>query len=82
MLGILERKGYVTHEERGRAFYYRSKRRRNEIRYSVVNHVIKTFFNGSAMDLAAALIQPRRRFSQTELDELADLIGKARKEGR
>jgi predicted transcriptional regulator len=82
MLGILERKGYVAHEERGRAFYYYPKRRRDEIRGRALNHTLRTFFNGSATDLVAALINPARQVSQAELDRLATLIEEARKEGR
>jgi BlaI family penicillinase repressor len=82
MLGILERKGYVTHEERGRAFYYYPRRRRNEIRGRALSHMLKTFFNDSATDLVAALVDPARQVSQVELDRLATLIEEARKEGR
>ena len=82
MLGILERKGYISHEERGRAFHYRVKRPKKELRNSALSHLLKTFFDGSATDLVAALVDPKRRLETEELDELAVLINKARLEGR
>ena len=43
---------------------------------------METFFDGSATDLVAALVDPKRRLETKELDELAVLINKARLEGR
>jgi predicted transcriptional regulator len=82
MLGILERKGYVTHEERGRAFYYRAKRPQEEIKHSALSHILNIFFGGSATDLVATLVDSKRRLDGLELEELAGLIEKARREGR
>ena len=82
MLGILERKGYISHEERGRAFQYRVKRPKKELRHRALSHLLETFFDGSATDLVAALVDPKRRLETEELDELAVLINKARLEGR
>ncbi len=82
MLGILERKGYIAHEERGRAFHYRVRRAKKELRHKALNHLLETFFDGSATDLVAALVDPKRRLESEELDELAVLITKARQEGR
>ena len=82
MLGILERKGYVSHEERGRAFHYLVKRPKKELRHRALSHILETFFDGSATDLVAALVDPKRRLETGELDELAVLINKARQEGR
>lgn len=82
MLGLLERKGYVVHEEQGRAFYYRPKHPQKAIRNRALRHFLKTFFNDSTTDLVAALVDPARRVSDSELGRLAILIEEARKEGR
>ena len=43
-LGILERKGYVTHEKDGRAFAYRPVVNQSEARHSALSQVLKRFF--------------------------------------
>jgi predicted transcriptional regulator len=83
MLGVLERKGHVVHEEQGRTFYYRPSLPRNAVRRGALAHIINTFFDGSETEMVAALLESRRRrMSQTDLDRLAMLIEEARKEGR
>jgi len=58
MLGILERKGHVSHEEQGRTFYYRPTRPRNEVRLRALAHLVKTFFDGSETEMVATLLKP------------------------
>ncbi len=82
MLGVLERKGYVVHEERGRAFYYSPSLPKNRVRRGVLAHMVKTFFNGSEAELVAAILEPKHRIPKNELDRLAQLIDEAKKEGR
>jgi predicted transcriptional regulator len=82
MLGVLERKGYIVHEERGRAFYYRPSLPKNRVRHGVLAHMVKTFFNGSEAELVAALLEPRHKLRKSELDRLALLIEEAREDGR
>ena len=48
-----------------------------------MSHLIQTFFKGSRGRAAAALLNvDPSQFSKEELDELEDLIQKARKGGR
>lgn len=46
-LRILEQKGYVRHEKRGRAFVYHPLVDRGDARRSAVRYVISRFFNNS-----------------------------------
>jgi predicted transcriptional regulator len=70
---ILERKGYVAHEEAGRAFLYRTLVGREEAAGHAVGHVLSRFFDNSAGTLALRLIENERP-SDEELDRLKALI--------
>jgi BlaI family penicillinase repressor len=83
MLGVLERKGRVVHEEQGRAYYYRPALPLKAARRSALAHLVNTFFDGSETEMVATLFETRRRrLSDSELDRLTRLIEDARKEGR
>src|SRR4051794_35445715 len=56
MLGILERKGYVTHEKDGRAFVFLPLVDRAEARKSAISHVLTRFFNDSPRLLVLNLL--------------------------
>jgi predicted transcriptional regulator len=70
---ILERKGYVTHVEAGRAFIYRPLVAREEAAGHAVGHVLSRFFDNSAGTLALRLIETERP-SDDELSRLRALI--------
>lgn len=68
-LGILERKGYVTHEKDGRAFVYSAVVDRRQARRGALSHLLSRFFNGSREELVMDL------FGHEEVDahELAKI---------
>ncbi|MGA7356731.1 MAG: BlaI/MecI/CopY family transcriptional regulator [Candidatus Cybelea sp.] len=70
---ILERKGYVKHEEAGRAFVYRPVMAREEAAGHAVGHLLSRFFDNSAGTLALRLIETERP-SEGELSRLKALI--------
>jgi predicted transcriptional regulator len=70
---ILERKGYVAHEEAGRAFLYRPLIEREEAAGHAVGHLLSRFFDNSAGSLALRLIETERP-SEKELSRLKMLI--------
>lgn len=70
---ILERKGYVTHDEAGRAFVYRPLLAREEAAGHAVGNVLSRFFDNSAGTLALRLIESERP-SEAELERLKALI--------
>ena len=73
ILRILERKGYVTHDEINRAYVYRSIVARDEAANKDVGHVLRRFFAGKPVDLAMRLFE-RDRPSDEELRRLRALI--------
>lgn len=82
-LRTLEQKGRVTHEEDGRAYIYRPTLRRDAARKSALTHVLKTFFDNSAEQAVAALLELKGpRLSEAQLERVSQLIENAKKEGR
>ena len=81
-LRVLEEKGHVRHEEQGPRYVYVPAVPRRAARKSALRHVVDTFFDGSAEKTVAALLGGETaRLSETELDRIAGLIAKARKDG-
>ncbi|MGH7651702.1 MAG: BlaI/MecI/CopY family transcriptional regulator [Gemmatimonadaceae bacterium] len=82
-LRTLEQKGRVVHEEDGRAYVYRPTVRRDAARRSALTHVLRTFFDNSAEDAVAALLELRGpKLSDAELERVSRLVDNAKKEGR
>jgi predicted transcriptional regulator len=81
-LRILEQKGVLTHEDDGRRYIYRPTVKRSQARETAIEHLLSTFFNGSAAGAALALLERRESgMSREELDRMAAIIDRARKEG-
>jgi predicted transcriptional regulator len=59
-LRTLERKGYIAHEEEGRAFVYRPLVARDDAAKSAMQHLLDRFFANSPGDLAVALLDGAR----------------------
>jgi BlaI family transcriptional regulator, penicillinase repressor len=84
LLKILERKGYLSHREKGREFVYRPTQPRGVAGRSALGRVLDVFFGGSLENAVAAhLSDPRRagKLSIEELHRLSDLIEQAKKRG-
>jgi predicted transcriptional regulator len=78
-LRVLERKGHVRHEERGRQFVYTPALPRRTARKSALRHVVDTFFDGSVEKVVGALLGGEgARVSAGELDRILELVTKAR----
>jgi predicted transcriptional regulator len=82
LLRLLEERGHVTHVEDGARYVYHPAVARSDARKSALAHVVRTFFDGSVEEAVAALVEPRSKLKKEELDRLAKLIDRARKEGR
>ena len=81
-LRVLEEKGHVRHEEQGLKYVYTPSVPRVVARRSALRHLVNTFFEGSKEKAVAALLGGEGwRISSEELDRLARLIAKNRKEG-
>ena len=81
-LRILEGKGHVKHEEEGLRYVYSAALPRRAARKSALRHLVDTFFDGSTEQVVSALLGGEgNRLSESELDRIAALIEKARKDG-
>jgi predicted transcriptional regulator len=70
---ILEQKGFVAHEEAGRAFVYHPLVARDAAAQTAVGHLVSRFFENSSSSLALRLIESERP-SDDELVRLKALI--------
>ena len=81
-LRVLEDKGHVRHEEQGLRYVYMPAVPRGAARKSALRHLIDTFFDGSAEQVVGALLGGAgSRLTEEELDRIAELVAKARKDG-
>jgi predicted transcriptional regulator len=83
LLRLLEERGHVKHVEDGQRYVYSPAVARGDARKSALAHVVKTFFAGSVEQAVATLVESSRsKLSRDELDRLADIIDRAKREGR
>jgi len=82
-LRILVQKGLLRHEDDGRRYVYRPTVARSRARQNAIDHLLNTFFDGSAADAVLTLLErPGGEMSDEELERMAHLIDRARREGR
>jgi len=83
MLRVLEEKGHIKHREEGLKYVFTPVVAREKAKRSAVKHVMETFFNGSAEQIVAALLDgSSTKLTRGELDRMAEMIEKAKKEGK
>lgn len=81
-LRVLEQKGHVRHEQDGLRFVYMPAVARRAARKSALRHVVETFFDGSPEKAVAALLGGEAtKLSEAQLERIAEIVEKARKEG-
>ncbi len=82
LLRILEEKGHIRHAEKDLRYVYFPTVSRRRVRRAALRHLVETFFDGSAAQTVATLLEPSTaRMSESELDRISELIAKARKGG-
>lgn len=82
LLRILEEKGHIRHAEKDLRYVYFPTVPRDRVRRAALRHVVETFFDGSAAQAVATLLDPSTaRVSENELERISELIAKARKGG-
>jgi predicted transcriptional regulator len=82
-LRLLEERGHIRHEQDGPRYVYMPTVARRVAQRSAVAHLVYTFFDGSVEDAVATLVESSKpRLSPAELDRIASLVAKAKKEGR
>jgi len=81
MLRILEEKGQITHDAEGVRHVYRPTTPREDARTNMLEHMVRTFFNGSRAQAMAALLgeESEAELTDAELARLASLIAAARR---
>jgi predicted transcriptional regulator len=80
---ILEGKGHLTHRSEGNRYVYLPTVDAAAARLSALDHLLETFFAGSAADAVTALLEERGgKLSERELKQLSKLIREARRDGR
>jgi predicted transcriptional regulator len=81
LLRILEQKGHLRHQEDGPRYVFLPTVSRDRARKSALRNLVRTFFDGSPAQAAAALID-QADLTDDDVARLAAMIDKARKEGR
>jgi len=83
LLTILEKKGHVRHQSDGTRYIYAPRVARERMGRRALDSLLKTFFDDSVEQAVAAMLTRRdTNIARDDLDRLARLIDKARKEGR
>ena len=82
-LRILEQKGVLKHEDDGKRYVYRPRLARDKARQGALEHLVSTFFDGSVSGAVLTLLdRPGLELSPSDYERIADLIERARTEGR
>ena len=79
MLKRLEDKGYVQRSESERGYLYIPLVYDNVAKKSALSEIVRVFFNGSPASAASALLGMSDRLKEDEIDELEQMIARARK---
>lgn len=80
MLKRLEDKGFVSRADSERGFVFSPTMPDSQARRSALSQVVRTFFNGSAVSAASALLGMAKQLDDHELSELEAMIARARQE--
>ncbi len=81
IMGILEKKGFLKHKKDGQRYIYFATEKIDKAKLSALEHLLTTFFEGSAPNIVSTLIKlPDSKLTEKELDELSQIIEEAKKE--
>lgn len=82
-LRVLEEKGHVEHEPEGRRYLYRPTIEPERARKAALAEIVRTYFDGSAENAAAALLRMSDvRLPRETIERLTTEIERTREEGR
>jgi predicted transcriptional regulator len=83
LLRILEEKGHIRHAYDGPRYVYAPVVSRPVAQKSALKQIVKTFFDGSASNAVATLLDMSAKdLSESELEKLAAIVEQAKREGR
>src|SRR6476469_2450026 len=81
-MNVLEEKGHIRHRQDGPRYVYLPAVPRERARNAAMNHLLQTFFDGSAESAVVALLQMSdSKPSATDFERLAAEVRKANQEG-
>src|SRR4030095_12530851 len=80
MLKRLEDKGFVQRSESERGFLYSPVVSDSVAKKSALSEIVRVFFNGSPASAASALLGMSDRLKEDDLDEIEEMIARARKD--
>ena len=81
MIRHLESKGFVKHRREGTRYVYRPTQSRETASRGALQHMLRTFFSGSATDAVAAILDvSSEQLSDEDLNRIEELINQARQE--
>lgn len=76
---ILEDKGYVDHESEGRSHKYFPIITKGQYQKKLIGNVLENVFSGSMTGMVSSLLDSQK-VSQTELDQIKDLLNESENE--
>ena len=79
MLKRIEDKGFVQRSESERGFLYSPVVSDSVAKKSALSEIVRVFFNGSPASAASALLGMSDQLKKDEIDEIEQMIAKARK---
>ena len=79
MLKRLEDKGYVARSESDRGYLYSPTLSDTVAKKSALSEIVRVFFNGSPASAASALLGMSDKREENELDQIEQMIARARK---
>jgi len=79
MLKRLEDKGFVQRSESERGFLYSPVVSDSVAKKSALSEIVRVFFNGSPASAASALLGMSDQLKKNEIDEIEQMIARARK---
>jgi predicted transcriptional regulator len=83
MLRILEEKGHLRHHADGPRYIFTPVVSRPAAQKSALKQMVRTFFDGSATQAVAALLDmSARNLSDDELEQLGKLVDRAKGDGK
>ena len=83
LIRILEEKGFLRHERQGHHYIFSPTIPADRARNSAMQHMLDTFFKGSAAHAVVALLNMQdSELSETERQLISELIEKSAEEGR
>ena len=82
MLATLKDKGHIKHREKNLRYVYSVTIEKDAAQQTAMDRLINTFFGGSTVDAVSAMLgMQSEKISKQELEELGDIIEKAKKQG-